>query len=218
MAKTKAAKLVPSNVTSISAGRKPRAAAAEVSADAGDAVISDAAPAVIVFGKDESGKAHASWFAGADAELAIKAAGLMGFSALRVTSPDMAASALELAQGPRLRKRQGFRAFLQDAGVRGACPPSRGPSRHPRRLSLSLSRRLPSPARRSVGKISLSAALCSLRWVLTKGGSRRLVTEARGASLFVLRWQGWPEDAAFVRRADGLALLPERPVEASAAG
>ena len=47
---------------SISAARKPRAAAAAAKAEAADSLKSDAAPAVIVFGKDEAGKAHASCF------------------------------------------------------------------------------------------------------------------------------------------------------------
>ena len=127
MAKTKAAnreKLAPSNVTSISAGRKPRAAAAEVSADAGDAVKSDAAPAVIVFGKDESGKPHASWFAEAEAELAIKAAGSMGFQVLRVTSPDRPPRPW-IGPGPSLRQRQRFLSFCKMPlyGFKGAFAP-----------------------------------------------------------------------------------------------
>ena len=72
------------NIMSVSAGRKPRAAAAAAKAEAADSLKSDAAAAVIVFGKNESGKAHASWIVAAEAELAIKAAGLMGFQVLRV--------------------------------------------------------------------------------------------------------------------------------------
>jgi hypothetical protein len=36
------------------------------------------APALVVFGRDEAGKAHASWFDQGDAKLAKKAAELMG--------------------------------------------------------------------------------------------------------------------------------------------
>ncbi len=44
--------------------------------------------ALIVFGRDGSGKPHASSFNAADAELAEKAAGLMGMQALRVETDD----------------------------------------------------------------------------------------------------------------------------------
>ena len=39
--------------------------------------------AVVVFGHDDKGKPHASAFAASDAELAEKAAGLMGMNVLR---------------------------------------------------------------------------------------------------------------------------------------
>jgi hypothetical protein len=41
-------------------------------------------PALIVFGQDDSGKPHASWFSAVDAELAERAAGFMNMRALRV--------------------------------------------------------------------------------------------------------------------------------------
>lgn len=49
-----------------------------------------------------------------------------------------------------------------------------------------------------------------------EGWYEAVVTEARGEELFVLRWQGWDDHDTFVRRADGLALLPSRPAETQA--
>src|SRR5215211_5202766 len=43
-----------------------------------------AAPALVVFGRNEAGKAHASWFDHSEAALAEKAADLMGLRVLRV--------------------------------------------------------------------------------------------------------------------------------------
>ena len=220
MAKPKAATRenhAPGNVTSISAERKPRAAAAEVSADAGDAVKSDTAPAVIVFGKDESGKAHASWFAEPDAELAIKAAALMGFSVLRVASPDVAAKALELAQGRVFASGRGFVPFTKMAAYEALCafegafrpPAPPEPQPEPPLAVTATPQRWEDLA---VGSLVLASVGPDEGWF------EAVVTEARGESIFVLRWQGWPDDAAFVRRADGLALLPKRPAEASLAG
>lgn len=53
-----------------------------------------AAPALIVFGVDDSQRPHASWFNEADALLAEKAAGLMGLK-VRVTTPEHRAVADE---------------------------------------------------------------------------------------------------------------------------
>ena len=220
MAKPKIAtreKLAPSNVTSTSAARKPRAAAAAAKAEAADSLKSDAAPAVIVFGKDDAGKAHASWFAAPDAELAIKAAGLMSFSVLRVTSPDIAAKALELAQGRVFASGKGFVPFCKMpayealCGFEGAFAPSPPPEPQPE-PPLTVGGTPQRWEDLAVGSLVLASVGPEEGWF------EAVITEARGESLFVLRWQGWPEDAAFVRRADGLALLPRRPFEASAAG
>ena len=51
-----------------------------------------------------------------------------------------------------------------------------------------------------------------------EGWFEAIIAEARGDAIFVLRWQGWPDHDAFVRRADGLALLPAMPVVEAAAG
>ena len=211
MGKTKAATReahAPSNVTSISAARKPRAATAAAKVEAANSLKSDAAPAVIVFGKDESGKAHASWFAEANTELAIKAAGLMGFQVLRVTSPDIAAKALELAQGRVFASGKGFVPFCKMpayealCGFEGAFAPPAPPEPQPEPpLAVTTT-----PQRwedLAVGSLVLASVGPDEGWF------EAVVTEARGESIFLLRWQGWPEDVAFVRRADGLALLPE---------
>src|SRR5689334_19748368 len=53
-------------------------------------------PAVIVFGRDEAGKPHASWFDADSAELAIKAADLMNMRILRVETEEQKALARQL--------------------------------------------------------------------------------------------------------------------------
>lgn len=107
MTKSKAAAAdgsLTTNITPIGQGKKPSALGAMV-------------PTVIVFGLDDAGKAHASWFTKPDAELAEKAAGLMGYKVLPVTSPDIAAKAQELAEGRIFSSGKGFRAVLQDGRV-----------------------------------------------------------------------------------------------------
>lgn len=217
MAKAKAAaRPAPSNVTSISAGRKPRAVAVAAQAEPGDRVKSDAVPAVIVFGLDESGKAHASRFGEADAELAIKAAGMMGYRVLRVSSPDIAARAQEVALGRIFASGRGFVPFCKMALYEALCgfdgafapPPPVEPEPAPL-LAIS-----GTPHRWediTVGSLVLATVGDGEGWY------EAVVAENRGEALFVLQWRDWPDDGLFVRRADGLALLPARPAEAPAA-
>ena len=75
-----------SNITSISAARGKAATKAAARESAGAADKPAFVPAVVVFGLDEQKKPHASWFAEADAELAVKAAGLMGYVVLFFTN------------------------------------------------------------------------------------------------------------------------------------
>src|SRR4051812_20984121 len=60
---------------------------------------SSAAPAIIVFGRDEAGKAHASWFDQSEAALAEKAADLMGLRVLRVQTDEHRVLAAQLPHG-----------------------------------------------------------------------------------------------------------------------
>ncbi len=204
-----------SNVTSISAGRKPRAVGASMPAEPADRVTSDTAPAVVVFGKDEAGKAHASWFAEAEAELATEAAGLMGYRVLPVTSPDIAAKAQELAAGRVFASGKGFVPFCKMgvyealSGFDGAFAPPPPPEPQPLPPLAATS----TPQRwedLGVGSLVLASVGPDEGWY------EAVVTEARGEELFVLRWQGWEDHDAFVRRADGLALLPSRSAETKA--
>ena len=170
---------------------------------------------MIVFGKDESGKAHASWFGAADAELAERAAGIMGYRVLRVNSPDIRAKALKLAAGRVFASGKGFVPFCKTAAYEALCafPGAFAPSPpvEPE----------PAPPLTVTGKPQRWEDLQVGSLVLAsvgpdEGWFEAIVAEARGESLYVLRWQGWPDHDPFVRRADGLALLPAMPVEAAA--
>jgi hypothetical protein len=58
-----------------------------------------AGPAVVLFGKDEEGKARAARFRSDEAELAIKAAGSMKLRVLKITTPEMEVVAGQLPLG-----------------------------------------------------------------------------------------------------------------------
>lgn len=172
-------------------------------------------PAIILFGKDESGKAHASWFGEADAKLAERAAGLMGYSVLRVNAPD--ARALELPQGRIFASGKGFVPFAKMAAYEAlqafpgafAPPPPPEPQPEPPLAVTDMPQRWEDL---QVGSLVLATTAPGDGWY------EAIVAEARGDAIFVLRWQGWADHDPFVRRADGLALLPARPTEEAAAG
>jgi hypothetical protein len=56
-------------------------------------------PSIVVFGRDDAGKPHASWFDAQSADLAIKAADLMNMRVLRVETEEQKALARQLARG-----------------------------------------------------------------------------------------------------------------------
>jgi hypothetical protein len=71
--------------------------------------------ALIVFGLDEAGKPHASSFGQADAELAEKAARLMGLRILRVETHEHREIAAKLPQGRVFESGKGFVPFVKAA-------------------------------------------------------------------------------------------------------
>lgn len=211
-APSKRSSLTATNVTPITRGRKPHALGAEATDDSGEAAATDAAPAIVLFGKDESGKAHASRFGETDAELAIKAAGLMGYKVLRVTSPDIASKALEAAPGRIFASGKGFVPFckmpLYEAlcGFEGAFAPPPPPVPQPE-APLAVTGTPQRWEDLRVGSLVLSSTGPDDGWF------EAIVVEDRGEGLFVLRWQSWPDHDPFVRLADGLALLPATAAE-----
>ena len=205
------------NVTPITGRAKPKAAGDQATAaKAAGVPASDTGPAVILFAKDESGKAHASWFGAADAELAERAAGLMRYQVLRVNSPDMVAKALELAAGRVYASGRGFVPFAKMAAYEALCafpgafapPPPPEPQPEPPLAVTGTPQRWEDL---QVGSLVLASTGPDDGWF------EAVVAEARGDAIFVLRWQGWPDHDPFVRRADGLALLPAAIVVEAAA-
>ncbi len=74
-----------------------------------------AEPAVVVFGKDEEGKARAARFRSEEAELAIKAAGSMKLRVLKSTTPEMEIVAGQLPLGRIYASGLAFVPEVQDA-------------------------------------------------------------------------------------------------------
>lgn len=72
-----------------------------------------AAPSFIVLGRDEGGKAHASWFEAADRDAAERAAGLMGMHGLAVDDDGLAAIARRLPRGKLFASGRAFVPFVK---------------------------------------------------------------------------------------------------------
>src|SRR3954447_16758635 len=69
-------------------------------------------PALVVFGRDEAGKAHASSFAQGEAKLAERAAGLMGLRLLPVITEAEQALAAKVPRGRVFASGKAFVPFV----------------------------------------------------------------------------------------------------------
>ena len=86
---------------------------------------------VVVFGRDDKGKPHASRFEAAEAPLAERAAGLMGMQVLRIASDEAVTLAAALPSGRIFASGRGFVPFVRAelfaklAAAAGAFAPAR---------------------------------------------------------------------------------------------
>jgi hypothetical protein len=144
-------------------------------------------PTLIVFGLDETRRPHASTFPAHEAELAEKAAGLMGMAALRLATDAQKALAAKLPKGRVFASGRAFvpfvRAELYEAIVRAAGGLGQT-ARSPVRPRLTRQRPMqawgwpgprnpPRRASRRAGVIFRSAASCSPRPAPTRAGTNR---------------------------------------------
>ncbi len=95
------------------------------------AILEAVTSPVIVFGRDDKGKPHASRFDAAEAPLAEKAAGLMGMQVLRIASDEAVTLAATLPPGRIFASGRGFVPFVKAelfaklAAAPGAFAPAR---------------------------------------------------------------------------------------------
>src|SRR5450830_1315120 len=91
-----------------------------------EAANADAAPAIIVFGLDPTGKSKAATFPAHQVDLATKAAGLMQLRVLKIDSPELAQFAAQLPVGKIYASGHGFvpqaRTAIYDRLVQFADP------------------------------------------------------------------------------------------------
>ena len=75
--------------------------------------ISSATPALVLFGRDQAGKPHASWFDAGSVELATKAAGLMSMRAVPVESDALREVVASLPRGRLFSSGRAFTPFVK---------------------------------------------------------------------------------------------------------
>jgi hypothetical protein len=193
------------------------------------------APALVVFGRDEAGKPHASSFTEAEAALAEKAAKLMNMSILPVTTEAERALAARVPKGRVFGTGKAFVPFIKPAlfvelqaaslksGVTNlklvAAAQASGAGETPSTTEVSAPEPIPS-AKPSRGKNS-SVPKQPCGWgdievgaVVLGASSPRyhawyecVVIAVQGDDRYTLRYCDWPDEAPFVRRRVEIGLL-----------
>ena len=171
-------------------------------------------PALVIFGLDEAKKAHAAWFAAADAELAERAAGFMAMSVLRVATDEHRAAASGLPQGRVFASGKGFVPFCRKAAhdALAAFGEAFAPARpvEPEVAPVPAVANVPA-GQNEVGVGSLVLA-CEGP---AEGWFEAIVVEDRGEGILVLGWRDFPDAGQVVRRVEHLAFVPPGAVEAA---
>lgn len=218
--------LTHTHATPIRPTTLPRIAAEQGNADRSPTEAPQ--PLVIVYGIDEAGKPHASWFGAADAELALKAAKLMGMQALHVADDECRAAALALPAGRIFASGKGFVPFAkmpaykhlselaearpdkcQLPDVETDQRAEKTPRAH---AASSGSKSEPAPSTEAEHRPATWDEIITGSLVLASTGPAEgwfeaVVVAERGTDLFELRWRDWPDEPLIVRRREHLALL-----------
>lgn len=178
--------------------------------------------ALIVLGRDEAGKAHASWFAEADRPLAETAARLMGFAALGVAADGVRALARHLPQGKVFASGRAFVPFVRaslyeqllDHLPEGAVEAARAAAEADTADAPQTEPTGPNAYAEASGREQ------TRDWKTLKKGDIVLacekpgepwypatIVEEKGSGLVVLRWRDYEDDPAITRRREHLGLL-----------
>ena len=195
---------------------------------------SNPVPALIVLGRDDSGKPHASWFDKAEAALATQAARLMGMSAVQVATDELRGLAGQLPHGRVFSSGRAFVPFVKGSlyDQLATHAPKPDPKANPKTQpaskpagggSVSPAKPEPSQAasyadeKPATGRASASIAR---DWDAIKVGSLVVayesdddgwwiarVSEVKGDGLFVLKWRDFPDMPPVLRKRADMALM-----------
>ncbi|UHS63462.1 hypothetical protein HRR99_17970 [Agrobacterium vaccinii] len=177
---------------------------------------------IIILGRDDKRKAHASFFPATDTRSAEKAAELMGMAALKVESNEVRAFLSRLPQGKLFDSGKAFVPFVkQDLYNEIAAHLSdeeRERLEQPRAVAEKPPVGVTHPARpknmpESFDKIAVGSVVLATEAPL-EGWYEAKVIEVKAEGNLRLQWRDYLDDPAFTRRIDQVALIHPSYVEA----
>lgn len=175
--------------------------------------------ALIVLGRDDAGRPHASWFGEADAVAATQAAELMGMVAIEIADGDLRALAGKLPQGRVFASGKAFVPFVKAALFDQLAS-------HMRAEQRAMLEAGDGGKQAAASSGAASASSDNPKFTLPDDWSKIVanslvlayssddeswfeaaVVETKGVDEVVLRWRDWPEMPNFVRRRQHVALM-----------
>ena len=156
-------------------------------------------PSIVVFGQTEKGVPQGAWFSGVDAEVALKAAAMMGLRAATIGSEKHEALAKELQQG---------QVFASDR----LFAPAIKPELYDQLFELCGATPVEDTTFDTPGSwddISVGSLVLASDSNPNEGWFEALVM-ATNDHLLQLRWRDQPREASFIRARYQVALLPNQ--------
>lgn len=174
------------------------------------AAASRSEPAIIVFGKNESQVPQAAWFSAADAELATRAALLIGLRVLKIEDDAHKAAAGQLRQGQVYASDRTFAPAVNQIAfdkVRALAGPA--DKALPSEVKAAVTNGEPLPPPTTWDQIAVGHVVLTLEnddpeedWF----EASVVGVDAKGD--LVLRWRHSPRDRSFTTRRSRVALMP----------
>ncbi|MFD1253472.1 hypothetical protein DEVEQU_00467 [Devosia equisanguinis] len=182
-------------------------------------------PALIVLGRDDSNKPHASWFGADEIDAARAAAKAMGMMALAVDTPEVVSLAGRLPHGKIFGSGKAFVPFVKQAlfedliihvpfveqvrplrvvraeaegdGAAAPTPPENGTSNDGSAVTVP----------QDWSKVGPGCLVLAVADDASEGWFETVILKAKGNTAFVCRWRDYPAEPHFERPLAGLALM-----------
>lgn len=183
-------------------------------------------PALILLGRDDAGKAHASWFDGEDAAPAKGAAKLMGMAALPVEGDELRDLAIRLPKGKLFTSGRAFVPFVKGETFERLLNHLPEPlkvrpvmisrpaktSGKEKAANASTDPAKPMPEKPAAHRPEDWSKIVVGSLVLAREGKddgyfEARVVEVMGEGVFRLSWRDWLDYPPFTRKAEQIALL-----------
>lgn len=179
---------------------------------------------LVLLGRDEAGRPHASRFSPEDGPAARQAAALMGMATLEAEGDELAGLAAQLPTGKLFESGRAFVPFVKGALYEQLH--DHLPKKDREALADTMRIRRAAAEAAKAADAEPEAFTLPQDWSKIVAGNLVLaydaedeawfeayVVETKGAEDLVLRWRGWPELPNFTRRRSRIALMhPSYPV------